>query len=58
MPLAMCCSPKAAVSISEVIARVVEKARAGALMDREKAGMSLFRDEEEVLYNMAKVIAE
>jgi hypothetical protein len=56
MPFAMCCSPKAAVSISEDIARVVAKTRVGALMGREKTGTSLFRDDGYLLDNMAVVI--
>lgn len=49
----MCCSPKAAVSISEDINCVVESDRKGTRTGCERAGTSLRRDAEELLDSMA-----
>jgi hypothetical protein len=49
MPLAMCCSPNAAVSISEDTGRVVENVRRGVRTGREMVGTMLREVDEKPL---------
>lgn len=53
MPLAMCCSPNAAVSMSDAAGDVVENGRAGARIGRVRAGMMLRAAVEELRGIMA-----
>jgi hypothetical protein len=55
MPLAMCCSPNAAVSMSEDVGCVVEKSRRGTRAGRESAGTNLRRADGDPFKTMAAI---